>query len=62
MDLTTVAMIAVPIASFGGAIMGQKVNMGWVKEKLAEHDQKHKSHEKRLAGHDLTLGLLENRK
>ncbi|MDL0433958.1 hypothetical protein QPM17_22720 [Marinobacter sp. TBZ242] len=62
MDLTTVMTVAVPIASFVGAVMGQRVNVGWIKEKLAEHDRKHESHAKRLASHDLTLGLLENRR
>lgn len=59
MDLTTLAAIAVPIASFGGAMVGQKVNMGWVKEKLKEHDQKHSVHDKRLSAHDLAIGLLK---
>lgn len=62
MDVTTLAMVAVPIASFGGAIVGQRVNMGWVKEKLHKHSEKLETHDKRLAGHDLALGLLENRK
>lgn len=62
MDLTTLVAVAVPIASFGGAVMGQRVSIGWIKEKLAEHERKHESHLKRLAAHDLSLGLLESRK
>lgn len=62
MDLTTVMTVAVPIASFVGAVMGQRVNVGWIKEKLAEHGEEHKSHHKKLAAHDLKLGLLEQRK
>ncbi|WP_428398395.1 hypothetical protein [Marinobacter salarius] len=62
MDLTTLAAVAVPIASFGGAMIGQRVNIGWIKEKLKEHDEKHAVHSQRLAAHDLSLGLLENNK
>lgn len=61
MDLTTLVAVSVPIASFGGAVFGMRVSISWIKEKLAEHDRKHESHAKRLASHDLTLGLLENR-
>ncbi|WP_300499020.1 hypothetical protein [Marinobacter sp.] len=61
MDLTTLVAVAVPIASFGGAVFGQRVSIGWIKERLKEHETKHASHEQRLAAHDLSLGLLENR-
>lgn len=61
MDIGTGLAVVVPIASFVGAMLGQRVNIGWIKEKLGEHDRKHESHAKRLAAHDLSLGLLENR-
>lgn len=49
------------VGSILGSVLGQRANIGWIKEKLAEHDKEHKSHAKRLAAHDLSLGLLENR-
>jgi len=61
MDMGTGLAVVVPVASFIGAMLGQRVNIGWIKEKLAEHDSKHESHSQRLAAHDLSLGLLENR-
>lgn len=61
-DLGTGVAVLVPIASFIGAMAGQRVNIHWIKEKLADHDAKHQEHIKRLAAHDLSLGLLENRK
>lgn len=60
-DLGTVVAVLVPVGSFIGAMMGQRVSIGWIRERLAEHDRKHESHTKRLAAHDLSLGLLENR-
>ena len=62
MDIGTGLAVVVPVASFVGAVLGQRVNIGWIKEKLAEHDRKHDTHQKRLAGHDLKIGLLEQSK
>ncbi len=61
-DLMTFMAIAGPAASFGGAFFGMKWRMENINKRLDEHQEKHQSHEQRLAGHDLAIGLLQGGK
>jgi len=58
-DLVTFMAIAGPAASFGGAWWGMKWKQDHLLKKIEHHETKHQEHDKRLAAHDLAIGLLQ---
>lgn len=57
--LLTVAGGVSGVGGLLGSIIGNRVNLEWIKERLQEHNGKLKAHEQFIQAHELELALIK---